>query len=44
VYHASLSPDEYRCILEKLDFKIEKFVAEDPGCGYATIILARKRM
>lgn len=44
VYHASLSPDEYRSILEKLDFNIENFVAEDPECGYATIILARKRI
>ena len=44
VYHASLSPDEYRGILEKLDFKIEQFVAEDPDCGYATIILAWKRV
>ncbi|MEZ7195668.1 class I SAM-dependent DNA methyltransferase [Pseudodesulfovibrio karagichevae] len=43
VYHASLSPEEYRNILEKLDFKIEDFVFEDPECGFATILLARKR-
>jgi SAM-dependent methyltransferase len=43
VYQASLSPDEYRRILENLNFKIDQFVAEDPDCGYATIILSRKR-
>ncbi|MGE4422897.1 MAG: class I SAM-dependent methyltransferase [Pseudodesulfovibrio sp.] len=42
VYHASLSPDEYRSILETLDFRIEDFVFEDPGCGFATILLAKK--
>ena len=44
VYHASLSPEEYRMILEKLDFKIKDFVVEDPECGFATIILAKKKI
>jgi trans-aconitate methyltransferase len=42
VYHSSLSPKEYRDILSELDIDVIEFVAEDPECGMATIILARK--
>jgi SAM-dependent methyltransferase len=43
VYHASLSPNEYQNILERLDIEIMDFVVEDPECGFATIILAKKK-
>lgn len=43
VYHASLSPIEYRMILDGLNIEIADFVLEDPDCDHATVILARKR-
>ncbi|MEJ2116663.1 MAG: class I SAM-dependent methyltransferase [Alphaproteobacteria bacterium] len=44
VYHASLSPEEYRKILEDLGFEIKDFVFGDPECGSANIILAKKKI
>ena len=43
VYHASLSPAEYRAILSGLDIEIVDFVPEDPDCGFHSILLARRR-
>ena len=40
VYHASLSPDEYRSILESVGLRIVDFVAEDPTCDFRTVLLA----
>ena len=41
VYHASLSPDEYRSILEAVGLRIVDFVAEDPTSDFRTVLLAR---
>lgn len=43
VYHASLSPGEYRAILSDLDIDVLDFVPEDPDCGYRSVLLARRR-
>lgn len=40
LYHASLSPAEYRSILAATGFVVESFVAEDPSCGDHSIWLA----
>lgn len=42
VYHASLSSDDYRKALADLGMRIVRFVAEDPTCDYATVLLAQK--
>jgi len=42
VYHSSLSLREYRDILHRLDMVLVDFVAEDPECDYATVMLAQK--
>jgi 2-polyprenyl-3-methyl-5-hydroxy-6-metoxy-1,4-benzoquinol methylase len=42
VYHASLSPAEYRRLLEHEGLEVEAFVAEDPDCGHHTVCLARR--
>lgn len=42
VYHASLSPDEYRRLLGDLDMAVVDFVFEDPDCDLATVLLAKK--
>jgi SAM-dependent methyltransferase len=41
LYHASLSPDEYRALLAAYGFEVVDFRAEDPDCGGHTIWLAR---
>ncbi len=41
VYHASLSPEEYRNLLEENGFTVISYMPEDPDCGYHTIWLAR---
>lgn len=41
VYHASLSPDEYAERLAGIGLSVEAFVAEDPGCGFHSVLLAR---
>lgn len=42
LYHASLSPEQYRSLLDKHGFKVEKVVAEDKACAGHTIWLAKK--
>lgn len=41
LYHASLSPEQYRRLLKDNGFTIEEFVSEDPTCGGHTIWLCR---
>jgi SAM-dependent methyltransferase len=43
LYHGSLSPNEYRTLLEAANFEIVAHVSTDPLCGNRTIWLARKR-
>lgn len=42
VYHASLDPAEYRAAFMKAGLVEMAHVVEDPGCGGATVWLARK--
>lgn len=41
LYHASLSPAEYRSLLSAHGFDVVAHTAEDPACGYHTVWLAR---
>ena len=41
LYHASLSPDEYRDLLAKNGFEVLDHMIEDPDCGFHTVWLAR---
>lgn len=43
LYHASLSGDEYRSLLDRHGFDVVDHVIEDPDCGFRTVWLARKR-
>lgn len=43
VYHSSLDPAEYQKILQGLGLEIVDFVAEDPECDYASVLLAKKQ-
>jgi SAM-dependent methyltransferase len=42
LYHASLSPEEYRTLLAGNGFSIVDHAVEDPDCGKHTIWLARR--
>jgi ubiquinone/menaquinone biosynthesis C-methylase UbiE len=42
VYHASLAPDEYERILDRLGLSISHFVKQDPACASQTVLLARR--
>lgn len=42
VFHASLSPQEYRAILAAHGVEVVAFVPEDPACAGQTVLLARK--
>jgi hypothetical protein len=42
LYHGSLDTAEYRSRLEQHGFEVLEHVESDPGCGHATIWLARK--
>jgi len=42
VYHASLSPTDYERRLGELGMQIVRFIAEDPACDHASVLLARK--
>ena len=42
LYHGSLDTAEYRERLERNGFEVLDHVVSDPGCGHATIWLARK--
>jgi len=41
VYHASLSPDEYRGLLVSHGFDVVAFVPEDPDCNGQSVWMAR---
>lgn len=41
LYHGSLSPVEYRALLEQNGFRVLAHIAEDPECGGHTVWLAR---
>lgn len=43
LYHASLDPVEYRALLRRYGFAVQRFRPEDPNCGGHTVWLARKR-
>lgn len=43
LFHASLSPDEYRALLAQHGFEEVAFVPEDRGCGRHTVWLVRRR-
>jgi len=43
LYHASLSEDEYRALLDANGFDVVSHVVEDPQCGRHTVWLARMR-
>jgi len=42
VYHASLSLDGYKAMLEKLNIYVIRFVASDPECDAASVLMAKK--
>ena len=42
LFHGSLDSAEYRVLLETHGFEVLDHVIQDPGCGHATIWLARK--
>lgn len=42
VYHASLAPADYASSLARLGLRVVSFVVEDPGCDFASVLLARK--
>jgi hypothetical protein len=43
VYHASLSPREYRQLLSRSGMDAITFQAEDPLCGYHSVLMARRK-
>jgi SAM-dependent methyltransferase len=43
LFHASLSPEDYRALLEANGFDVVNHVVEDPACGRHTVWLARRR-
>ena len=43
VYHASLSLADYARTLDRAGVEIRAFVAEDPGCGGHSVLMARRR-
>ncbi|MDV6332675.1 class I SAM-dependent methyltransferase [Asticcacaulis sp. 201] len=43
LYHGSLSPDEYRALLDATGFEVIDHVVEDPTCGHRTVWLAQQR-
>lgn len=42
LYHASLSPEEYRALLGSHGFEVLRHVVEDPRCGRHTVWLAQR--
>jgi len=42
LYHASLSPDEYRLLLAEQGFHVVRHAAQDRTCGERTVWLARR--
>lgn len=43
LYHASLSADEYRSLLDANGFNVLRHAERDPDCGYHTVWLAQAR-
>lgn len=43
LYHASLSPQEYKILLKNHGFVLLEHKSEDPECGGATVWLVRKK-
>lgn len=43
LYHGSLSPAEYRDVLDRSGFDLLRHAEDDPDCGGATVWLARRR-
>lgn len=43
VYHASLSPDDYRAQLNDCGLSVIDFVANDPACGGHSVLLSQKQ-
>ena len=43
LYHASLSPQDYRVLLKQHGFEVLKMVAEDVECAGHTVWLAQKK-
>ncbi len=43
LYHGSLSLGDYRAALDEAGFDLLRHVSGDPGCGGATVWLARRR-
>ncbi len=41
LYHASLSPDEYKDLLKQYGFALIEYKSSDPECGDATVWLAK---
>jgi cyclopropane fatty-acyl-phospholipid synthase-like methyltransferase len=44
IFHASLSPDEYRALLDEHSFDVISYTPRDPDCGEHTVWLARRRI
>lgn len=44
IYHSSLSPKEYRHLLDSHGFQELAFTPEDPTCDYHSVWMARKRI
>lgn len=44
LYHASLSPAEYRKLLADNGFEVIAHIANDAACGGATVWLAQRRV
>lgn len=44
LYHASLSPAEYRTLLDRNGFDVLRFVPDDPECAQHCVWLCRKRL
>ncbi|OCW59630.1 class I SAM-dependent methyltransferase [Hoeflea olei] len=42
VFHASLSPDDYRAVLTGLGLAVIDFVPEDPDCNGHSVLLAQR--
>ena len=42
LYHASLSPEEYRLLLRRNGFKVRRHLSEDPASGDRTVWLAQR--
>lgn len=42
IYHASLSPEDYAALCRQAGCRAVTFVAEDPACGFRTLLLAQR--